>query len=312
MNYKGVLILDSQTNTNRFTNANTHLLTLKRETNGLLTDHTNANHIHFTKSLQLFYDRAKSICTIEQRLFSCEDFQLSKTNFRHKILELKPYIVKVVDGRPSFYKVKGVKLPGDIHLLTLKPTGLDTSQLEKMLLNCKDQPPMLHDIRFKIDSDLHSKLLLKGITPDKNNSCIVINDKLVPSPDSFVNYKLLVYPEHIQLIVGCSLKPLFASIAGIFELTFALGRYIELLRLFVNDQFSIIPVSQWRCVGYHFNKDGTFELNDSNFHYYFEDFQNCMVRIYTKHFPDGTRLRVEKTESCNKPLEQLAREVLEN
>ena len=303
---------NSFTDNNSFCNAKTELLTLTQQTNGLLTDGTNEYNRNFTKSQQHFYDRAESICKIEQRLFCCEDFTLSKSNFRQKILELKPYIEKVVDGRPSFYKIKGVDILGDLHSITLKPTGVNTTQLEQLLLNCKDQPPMLHDIRFKIDSDLHSKLLLKGITPDKNNSCIVINDKLVPSPDSFINYKLLVYPEHIQLIVGCSLKPLFASIAGIFELTFALGRYIELLRLFVNDQFSIIPVSQWRCVGYHFNKDGTFELNDSNFHYYFEDFQNCMVRIYTKHFPDGTRLRVEKTESCNKPLEQLAREVLEN
>ena len=299
---------NSFTNKNKFSNAKTELLTQLEQTNANLTLESNVN---LTESQVYFLQQMLRVNTIEKRPASLRDFQLSKTNFRQKIHELKYYVDKVIDGRPSFYKVKGVKLPGDLHSITLKPTGVNTTQLEQLLLNCKDQPPMLHDIRFKIDSDLHSKLLLKGITPDKNNSCIVINDKLVPSPDSFINFKLLVYPEHIQLIIGCSIKPLFASIAGIIELTFALGRYIELLRLFVNDHFSITPTSQWRCVGYHFNRDGKFELNDSNFHYYFEDFQNCMVRIYTKHFPDGTRLRVEKTETCNKPLEQLAKEVLE-
>jgi len=300
---------NSFSNTNKFSNAKTELLTQLEQTNANLTLESNVN---LTESQVYFLQRMLRVNTIEKRPASLKDFQLSKTNFRQKIHELKYYVDKVIDGRPSFYKVKGVKLPGDQSRITLNHTGVNTTQLEQLLLNCKDQPPMLHDIRFKIYSDLHSKLLLKGITPNKNNSCIIITDKIVPCPDSFVNFKLLVYPEHIQLIVGCSIRPLFASIAGIFELTFALGRYIELLRLFVNDHFSITPTSQWRCVGYHFNKDGKFELNGSNFHYYFEDFQNCMVRIYTKHFPNGTRLRVEKTETCNKSLEQLARKVLEN
>jgi len=300
---------NSFTNTNKFSNAKTELLTQLQQTNANLTLESNAS---LTESQVYFLQQMLRVNTIEKRPASLKDFQLSKTNFRQKIHELKYYVDKVIDGRPSFYKVKGVKLPGDQSRITLNPTGVNTTQLEQLLLNCKDQPPMLHDIRFKIYSDLHSKLLQKGLTPNKNNSCIIITDKIVPSPDPFLNFKLLVYPEHIQLIVGCSIKPLFASTNGIFELSFTLGRYIELLRLFVNDHLSITPISQWRCVGYHFNKDGKFELNDSNFHYYFEDFQNCMIRIYTKHFPDGTRLRVEKTETCNKSLEQLAREVLEN
>jgi len=169
---------DSFTNTNKFSNAKTELLTLTQQTNGLLTDGTNEYNRNFTKSQQHFYDRAESICKIEQRLFCCDDFTLSKANFRQKIMELKPYIVKVVDGRPSYYKIRGVDMPGDSHSITLKPTGVDTTQLEKILLNCKNQPPSIHDIRFKIYSNLHSKLLLKGITPNVNNNSITVDDSL--------------------------------------------------------------------------------------------------------------------------------------
>jgi len=313
MNYKGVLLLDSFTDNNTFTNAKTQLLTLRHQTNGLLTDGTNANHKHLTKSQQYFYDRAESICRIEQRLFCCDDFNLSKTNFRHKILELKPYIVKVVDGRPSFYKIKGVDIPGDLHSITLKPTGVDTSQLEKILLNCKNQPPCIHDLRFKIYSNLHEKLLQKGLTPNKHNNSILITNSLIPSPDSTLNIKLLVYPKQVQLIVGCSTKPIIYNPSSIQDLVFNLGRYTELLRSFVNDLFSITPISKWIAVGYHLNRDGSFELQDSNFNYYFEDVANCLTRIYSKHFPDGKiKPRLEQTLTMNKPLEELAKEAIEN
>jgi len=289
-------------------NAKQDLLTLINQTNAKLTLHPNAN---LSDSQIYFLDRMLRINQIEKRPASVDDFTLSKVNFRQKILEVKPYTEKVIDGRPAYYKVRGVELPGDQSRITLKHTGVDTSQLEQLLLNCKDSPPMLHDIRFKMDSDLHEKLLHKGITPDKNNSCIILTDKLIPNPHPFVNFKLLVYPKHIQLIVGCSRKPLFASPAGMIDLVFVIGRYVELLRIFTIEAFSIPQVSRWICVGYHFNKDGRLQIHDQNFQYYFEDFQDCMIRIYTKHFSkNDTRLRVEKTVGVNKSIEELSREVL--
>jgi len=302
---------NSFTNTNKFSNAKTELLTLTQQTNGLLTDGTNEYNRNFTKSQQHFYDRAESICKIEQRLFCCDDFALSKANFRQKILELKLHIVKVVSGRPSFYKIRGVDMPGDLHSITLKPMGVDTTQLEKILLNCKTQPPCIHDIRFKIYSNLHSKLLLKELTPNKHNNSILITD--IPSPDSSIDVKLLVYPKHIQLIIGCSFRPIIFDHSSIQNLIFNLGRYVEMLRLFVHDDFSITPVSKWVATGYHLNKDGSFELQDSSFHYYFEDVANCLTRIYSKHFPDGKiKPRLERTLTMNKPLEELVKEAIEN
>ena len=300
--------MDSSSNRNTLSNANQDLLTLINQTNAKLTLRPNAN---LSDSQIIFLERMLKINQIEKRPVSLHDFNLSKNNFRQKIHEVRYYVEKVIDGRPSFYKVRGVDMPGDQSRITLKPTGVDTSQLEKILLNCKNQPPMLHDIRFMMDSDLHEKLLRKDITPNKNNSCIVLTDRLIPNPHPFVNFKLLSYPKHIQLIVGCSRKPLFYSTAGISDLVFTMGRYVELLRLFVNDAFSLPQVSRWRCKGYHFNKDGTLQISGQNFEYYFEDFQGCMIRIYTKHFSkNDTRLRVEKTVGVNKTIEEMTTEAL--
>ena len=299
----------SKSTKNTLSNAKQDLLTLIRQTNAKLTLRPNDT---ISKMQMLFLDHMLSINQIEHRPVSRDDYTLTKNNFRQKILEVKPYVELVIPGRPPFYKVRGVELPGDQSKITIKPTGVDTSQLERLLLNCKDSLPMLHDIRFKMDSNLHEKLLHKGITPDKNNSCIVLTNRLIPNPHPFVNFKLLVYPKHIQLIVGCSRKPLFYSIAGISDLVFTIGRYIELLRIFTNEAFSIPKVSRWRCKGYHFNKDGKLQINGQNFEYYFEDFQDCMIRIYTKHFSkNDNRMRVEKTVGVDKSIEQLTTEVLE-
>ena len=128
--------MDNFTNKNTLSNANTQSLTLTRQTNAKLTLRPNANHDHLTKSQKHFLDRAESICKIEQRSFCFEDFTLSKVNFRQKILELKLYVERVGNGRPQFYKIRGIDIPGDQHSITLKPTGggyittrKDTAQL---------------------------------------------------------------------------------------------------------------------------------------------------------------------------------------
>ena len=312
MSYRHVFInkLNFVSLLNTKANTNIQSLTLIPQTNAKLTLETNSNHNYLTKSQKHFYTRAESICKVEQRLFCFEDFNLTKANFRQKILELKPYIEKVVDGRPSFYKIKGVDIPGDQHSITLRPTGVDTTQLEKILLNCKNSPPCIHDLRFKIESDLHSKLLQKRITPNKHNNSILITKELILSPDPALDIKLIVYPKHIQLIVGCSTKPIIYNHSSMQDLIFNLGRYIELLRLFVNDLFVIQPISKWITTAYHLNRDGSFELQDSNFHYYFEDVSNLLTRIYSKHLGGKIKGRVEKTLSTSKPLRELAKEAL--
>ncbi len=93
---------------------------------------------------------------------------------------------------------------------------------------------------------------------------------------------------------------------------FNLGQYIGNMKLFVNDTFSIQPISKWIVTHTHCNKDGSLELSGQSFHVCFEDYTGALYRIYSKKFPDGVRARVEKIETEKISIEQMAKEVIEN
>jgi len=298
-------MIDSFAITKTVCNANSSSVTLSSKYNANRNAIDNAN---LARSLKQFLSDATYYCKIQQRPFCFRDFNLSPGNFRQKISLLKGFIIPIIKGRPTFYKVKGIEFPLGSKSVTLNPMRL--SRIEGILRDCKDQPPMIHDIRFKIESNLHEKLLDKGLTPNKNNNSILLNN--IITPDSSLNFKLLVYPKHIQLIVGCSLNPIINDIAGIQNLVFNLGQYITMLKLFVNDTFSIQPISKWIHTHSHLNKDGSFELSGESFHCSFEDYTGALYRIYSKVFPDGRRARVEKVNTKKATLEQMAKEVIEN
>jgi len=286
-------------------NANASLVTLLSKNNASCNAIDNAN---LSKCLDQFLTDATNFCKIQQRPFCFKDFNLKPGNFRQRIRLLSDHIVPVIKGRPTFYKVKGINFPLEPKSVTLNTMGL--YRLESILEDCRDQPPMIHDIRFKIESDVYEKLLKKGLTPNKNNHSITLNN--IPTPDSSLNFKILAYPKHIQLIVGCSLKPIIYDSKGISNLIFNLGQYIGNLKLFVNDTFSIQPISKWTVTHTHCNKDGSLELSGQSFHYSFEDYTGSLYRIYAKKFPDGVRARVEKIETEKISIEQMAKGVIEN
>jgi len=285
-------------------NANSSLVTLTSKNNPSCNAICNAN---LSKSLNQFLKDATNFCRIQQRPFCFKDFNLKPGNFRQKIRLLKDSIVTVIKGRPSFYKVKGIEFPLESKSVTLNPMGL--CKIQSILEDCRDQPPMIHDIRFKIESDVYEKLLKLGLTPNINNHSITLNN--IPTPDSSLNFKILAYPKHIQLIVGCSLKPIIYNSRGIPNLIFNLGQYISNLKLFVNDTFSIQPISNWMVTHTHLNKDGSLELSGQSFHYCFEDYTGALYRIYSKSFPDGSKARVEKIETEKISIEEMVKEAIE-
>lgn len=274
-------------------NASTTILTLAQKYNETITFPTNTYHVHLTESLIRFLDHALKINLVEQRPWSLNDFNLKPNNFRQKLRSLKNIIEKVVGGHPSYYKIKGVNLPGDSHSITLRPMGVN-EQLREYMNELKDQPPMIHDIRFRINTkDIYDSLFNKGLTPNSNNNSI-----LFPIPTSFdpaYTLQLLAYPKHTQLIVGCTFRPIIYDVGGILDLSSLLGRVIQTLDNFIAKPISIPSISHWICTQYHFNKDGSAELSGQDFHFTFEDVSGEMIRIYTKRFPNGSKkVRLEK------------------
>lgn len=292
-------------------NASTIILTLAQKYNETITLPTNTYNVKLTDSLIRFIDKALKINLIEKRPWSLKDFNLKSNNFRQKVLSLKNIIDKVFDGHPSFYKIKGIELSGDSHSITLRPMGVN-EQLREYMNELKDQPPMIHDIRFRINTkDIYDSLFNKGLTPNSNNNSI-----LFPIPTSFdpaYTLQLLAYPKHTQLIVGCTFRPIIYDVHGILDLSSLLGRVIQTLDNFIAEPISIPSISHWICTQYHFNKDGSAELSGQDFHFTFGDVSGEMIRIYTKRFPNGSKkVRLEKILTPKTILQEELENVLKS
>jgi len=290
-------------------NASTTILTLAQKYNETITFPTNTYNVNLTESLIRFVDHALKINLVEQRPWSLNDFNLKSNNFRQKLRSLKNIIEKVVGGHPSYYKIKGVNLPGDSHSITLRPMGVN-EQLREYMNELKDQPPMIHDIRFRINTkDIYDSLFNKGLTPNSNNNSI-----LFPIPTSFdptYTLQLLAYPKHTQLIVGCTFRPIIYDVCGILDLSSLLGRVIQTLVNFIAEPISIPSISHWICTQYHFNKDGSAELSGQDFHFTFGDVSGEMIRFYTKRFPNGSKkVRLEKIVTPKTTLQEELENVL--
>jgi len=185
-----ILLMDSFANTKAFTNDNTipQKITLTPDSNAKRVTLVNT----FSKSQRSFIEKAYDINVEEQRPFCLLDYPLlSHGNFRIIIHKLGNNIERVGSSRPQFYKLKGIKLPGDTRKVTLDPTRVTDQDLIELLHGLKDQPPKIHDIKIKIEnSELHASLLDKGLTKDSHNHSIKVN---CPVFDANITTKILVY-----------------------------------------------------------------------------------------------------------------------
>jgi len=250
--------------------------------------------------MQKFLDDARKFNISQQRPFCYKDFAISHSTFRKNIHHLGDCIETVICSKPCFYKVRGVKLPGDIRKVTFRPTG-GIAPLNEILESLRDQPPMIHDIKIKISTNIHSTLVAKGCTVSKSNKGILMS---VPVSSNNIVAKVSVYPHTTQIDIACSFKPITYDVESMIEL---LGILKE-VSLYITQLsgISLPPVGQWIITHYHFNKDGSVEANGSSFHISVTDTVAGFVRLYTKKLPNNkTITRLEKTVLPNIPLTEL-------
>jgi len=151
--------MDSKSTKKRYSHTNTQEVTLTQNSNAkdVTHDHT------YSRSLQQFVDRAHDINVKEHNSFCIIDYpNLTHTNFRRIIRKLGNNIERVGNGRPQFYKLRGIKLPGDTRKVTLEPMRVQEEEFVRLLTTLKEQPVKIHDIKIRIDnSELHTRLLQK-------------------------------------------------------------------------------------------------------------------------------------------------------
>ena len=184
-------------------------------------------------------------------------------------------------------------MAGDSHKLTDRVTGVAMLELLKEV---RQQPASIHDIKMMFHSkNLHEILLQKGCTPNKNNKGIKIT---FPIPHANIHMKAMVYPNTIQIDIGCTFKPIIYNISGVIHLTSLLGEVRNYLRTITSDKVEIPDVAKWIITHYHFGKDGLQEYSGEKFHMTYEEVSEGTIRFYSKVMTDGkTILRAEQIQT---------------
>ena len=285
--------MDNFPNNNTFANnhTNTQKITLLQKSNAkrVTLDHT------YSKSLKQFTDKAYNINVKDKQPFSYLHYKnLSHSNFRRIIRKLGDNIERVGNGRPQFYKLKGIKLPGDTRKITLEPMRVQEEQFVNLLSTLKDQPAKIHDIKIRVDNfDLHKMLLQKHYSKDSHNHSIKVN---FDSIDNNVVTKILIYPKTFQVDLGCTYKPLIYDIKTIWYL----HEHLSKISYHLSGLGGVVlpSVDSWIITHWHFGKDGTEAFNGQNFHYTVNDVNTGLIRFYSKSYPDGTvKPRLEQIQT---------------
>ena len=260
-----------------------------------------------SKQLRKTYDKGYHINMIEGRPFSYHDFEMKPGTFRQHVLRLKPYVELVYRDHVSFYKIKGITLPGDSHRVTTRHTG-EAIQLIQQLERLEDQPRKIHDIKLRVDSSIHYDLQKKGCSVNPHNHSILVN---IAVSDDSMNIKALVYPKTIQIDIGCSYKPIIYDIESLLYLQEILTEasiYLSML-----SKQKLPPVKDWIVTHYHLNKDGNFEINGKSFHFTFASVTTGLIRFYSKKMKDGKTIpRIEKIVTPKIPFSQMMVDTIED
>lgn len=271
--------------------------------NDLLTIFSNDMHGRIPAYLERFIRDAYDFQKTRGHSWCKEDFpRLSKNYFRQIIFQLSPIITKVIDGRPSFYKLNHTYIDES---LTIKDRGVDHFRPDldfiKILSELKQQPVQWHDIRIETRSNLYDYLKITH-TLNSHNKAITIT-----IPDPRFSIKVNVNKTKLFYMIGCSDSPLPFSPDGIFELGVLIGKTLDYLKYYSGADFIYEPVPNWLVTYYHFNRDGVI-IDTPLHHHTITDLQKNTV-FYLKKFDDGTkRFRYEEHISSPKTINEIQEE----
>ncbi|MDA0755975.1 MAG: hypothetical protein O2864_01500 [Crenarchaeota archaeon] len=268
--------------------------------NDLITKYTNDEGVHFTKKLSAFLKKAYNVNAIDKRRFSRYDFpSLTQGDFRQFTHRLKNFVIKVIDSRPPFYKLRGLHVDN----LTIDRTELGkvSKDFEDILSYLKHQPPFIHDIKISAHTEgLYENLIKTDHIPHKDNKQIIIKDFPI---NSRINTTATISRNGLlQIHLGCTFNPIPYSISGWNEVIEILGVVKFILRARSKTEFNVNPISEWVVTYYHFNRDGVI-IDSLKDHYSIASLQEHS-QIYVKKLKEKTVLRWEEKRTPNTTIAQ--------
>ena len=262
---------------------------------------------HLSKKQIEFLFQAWRINTNDKNLFCCADFpQLKRNNFRQYIRKNKELIDLEIKSNPCFYKLKGIVLPGR-QKITHRVMGDSGERFSALLQTLREQPASIHDIKIKINFSLHEKLRKLGYKVNPKNNGIFIK---IPNYDQNIIAKASVYPETIQLDLGCSIIPIVYNLSGVIHLTFFLGKIWTYF--FIISGCGLPDVLEWIIKHYHFGKDGKESKSEQTCHFTYEEVSGGIIRYYNKLLKNGSfRTRIEQIQTPHSTLDEEIEKIMQ-
>lgn len=268
---------------------------------------TKQNNGHLSKRQTDFLFQAWVTNTKDKNPFCCEDFpQLTRNNFRQYIRKNKVLIEIVISSRPCFYKLRGIELPGG-KKITDGVMGDCGEKFAVLLQTLREQPASIHDIKIKINFPLHEKLRERDYKTNPKNNGIFMK---IPNYDQNIIAKASVYPETIQLDLGCSITPIIYNLSGIIHLTFFLGKIWTYF--FTISGCGLPDVLEWIITHYHFGKDGKESKSGQTCHFTYEEVSSGLIRFYNKLLKNGSfRSRIEQIQTPHSTLDEEMEKIMQ-
>lgn len=176
--------------------------------------------------------------------------------------------------------------------------------LFKVLERLDNQAAKIHDIKLQFDSNIHEVLERQGYSANSKNRCIILAN--IPIRNKEISVKALVYPNTVQINIGCSYSPIIYerdSMLNLHEILTEISLYLYDL-----GATYIPPVNDWMITHYHLNKDGTdIDLNGKSFHITIANATEGFIRYYSKEMPDGSL--IPRIEQIRRPHQTFANEL---
>jgi len=153
----------------------------------------------------------------------------------------------------------------------------------------------IHDIKIQVKFKLHEFLISQGYTVNPHNKCILLQ---YPTSDRAIVVKILVYPNTVQIDIGCSNNPFSYNQKGALRLNILLEKICQYLFKKSERKSQIPSIMEWIVTHRHYGLDGDLVLEGKSFHITYEDLLGQFTRIYPKTLANGKQItRLEKIQT---------------
>jgi hypothetical protein len=204
-------------------------------------------------------------------------------------------------------KIPEVLSSRSIHtMIEPEDMGVDDNRILSVIKNALQQPPSMHDITIKLESDLHKHLIHFGYEPKDTNKLIKL---AFQTNDAEITVKASVYPKIVQLHIGCSKKPFPITDEGKQHLLTLLGEIMAQMCRLSGHKATFQKIPLWMITHYHYGQDSLISYNGERFEMTVAKATGEFSRIYDKEINGHQIIRIEEIRTPKYTVEEMLKAI---